>query len=729
MTLNVDRVDAARCQNLDKARRLEWIVTNGRGGYAMAGVTGLLSRRYHGLLVAAIKAPIERFVLLAKLEVTALVGGLTYELSTNDYPEAVHPRGYKLLESFAARPYPTWRWRLGDTVLEQTLCMGADEDTTHVRFRVVDGKQTVTLQVRPMCTSRHYHTLTTRHTMPAPQADAKGDTIELRWSDDRPIWRLSHNGDFKNAPDWYYDYVMTVEAERGQDWLQDLYTPGVISATLTARPGSDLTVTATAGARTWRDAVAAFDAALQRAAAPAMHLPGAAPEPTPIPVEGKSSPGKSRKSGKTAATHGKSAVVIPGEQDPLLAPLARAAAEFLVRRGDGSRTVIAGYPWFEDWGRDTFISLPGLCLVTGRHAEARAIIEGFATYVDQGMIPNRFPPFGQPPAYNTADASLWYIHAIDRYLAYTGDWAFVSDRMYAVVAAILEAHERGTRHGIGARDDGLLAAGTPGEQLTWMDAKVGDWVVTPRIGKPVEINALWYESLSIGADYATRLGDRTRAARWQALAERCRTSFNERFWNESRNCLFDIVDVDHVPGKNDALLRPNQIFAVSLTRPVLDERRWAAVVESCAQRLLTPIGLRTLAPGESGYCPRYAGDMRARDGAYHQGTVWPWLLGPFVTASVRVGGGSPEVRGQTRRCLDGLEAHLGEAGVCGVSEVADAEPPHQPGGCPWQAWSVAEPLRALCEDILQVCPTRRESAPHVRTNDGSRGGMRANVAH
>ncbi len=677
------KIDAKRCHDLDQARRLEWLVTNGRGGFAMASLSGLLTRRYHGLLVAAVKPPVDRFVLLAKLEVSALVGGLTYELSTNDYPEAVHPNGYRLLESFIAGPTPTWRWRMGDTVIEQSLCMTQGEDTTHIRFCLIEGRQPVTLMVRPMCTSRHYHTLTSRKSQDGPTVRIESEVVHLDWPQDRPSWQISHNGEFKSAPDWYYDFVLVSEAERGQNWMQDLFTPGVISRSLNPANATHLTITASTQSTGWKAADRAFEAANVRL--------------TDV----------SEAQARARSTVDKQGAGRGQRDDALVDALTAATAAFLVSRGDGSRTIIAGYPWFEDWGRDSFISLSGLCLVTGRFDDARAIIEGFAQFIDQGMIPNRFPPFGEAPAYNTADASLWYIHAIDRYVAYTGDWAFVEKRMFKAIVEILEAHEHGTRHGIGLRDDGLLAAGCPGQQLTWMDAKMGDWVVTPRVGKPVEINALWYNALQIASEFAKRIGDRARAERWSRIAKQCRDSFNKRFWNAARSCLFDVVDADHVAGKDDAALRPNQLFALSLTHPVLDESRGHAVVETCEKQLLTAMGLRTLAPGEPGYCPRYAGDMRSRDAAYHQGTVWPWLLGPFITAYIRVADDGATARTKARRFLAGLEAHLSDAGIGSVSEVADAEPPHTPGGCPWQAWSVAEPLRALCEDIHQMGPAVR----------------------
>ncbi len=661
-------IDRSRFNDLDSARQLEWMVANGRGGYAMASVTGLLTRRYHGLLVAAVKPPIERFVLLAKLDATVSINGLTYELASNDYPETVHPRGYRLLERFAARPFPTWTWRLGDAVVEQTLCMARGEDTTFVRYRLIEGPDDVRLSIRPLCTSRHYHRLTNYKTMGPPTADVGADDVTFHWGGGRPPWRLSHNGRFKSKPDWYYDFVLGAEAARGLDSRQDLFMPGVVNATVKRGDGEGLVIAATTEKASWRDAGRAFSAATETA---------------PLVRPG----------GKEFA------------DDPLIGPLAAATSDFVVARAGGSRTVIAGYPWFGDWGRDTFISLPGLCLVTGRFDDARDIIRGYVQYVDAGMIPNRFPPFNEPPGYNTVDATLWYLHAIDRYLAYTDDWEFVADTMYPVITSILEAHEGGTRHGIGLCDDGLLTAGTEGLQLTWMDAKVNDWVVTPRIGKPVEINALWFNALRIGALFAERIGDRARGERWASVAEKCRASFNARFWNEAAGCLFDVVDVDHRSGVTDACVRPNQVFAVSLPYPVLDRSRWPSVVDVCRRLLWTPMGMRTLVPDDGDYCPRYSGDMAARDAAYHRGSVWPWLLGPFVTAFVRVRGEGATA--EARSLLAGLESHVSDAGLGGISEVADGDPPHGPGGCPWQAWSVAEPLRALCEDIYKTHPVAR----------------------
>jgi predicted glycogen debranching enzyme len=397
-----------------------------------------------------------------------------------------------------------------------------------------------------------------------------------------------------------------------------------------------------------------------------------------------------------------------------------ATGHFLVRRPGGRSTIIAGYPWFGDWGRDTFIALPGICLVTGRLDAARDILRTYARYVDRGMIPNRFPDDadGEAADYNSVDASLWYVHAIGRYLAASDDRGTL-EVIYPAVREILEGYAAGTRHCIGVAADGLLAAGEPGVQLTWMDAKVGDHVVTPRIGKPVEINALWFNALRTGADLATRLNATDDASRWRGWAEACRVAFNARFWNEAAACLFDVVDRNHEPGRMDDAIRPNQLLAISLPHAVLDESRWKTVVDVARAQLLTPMGMRTLSPGHADYRGRYEGDGRSRDTAYHQGTAWAWLLGPMISGWVRAYGGSAAARREARGFLDGLAAHVGHGsastpgssetevddrspvvmGLGGVCEVADGDPPHRPGGCPWQAWSVAEPLRGLLEDI------------------------------
>jgi predicted glycogen debranching enzyme len=379
-------------------------------------------------------------------------------------------------------------------------------------------------------------------------------------------------------------------------------------------------------------------------------------------------------------------------REAFASPLHRAADAYLVKRGTG-RSLIAGYPWFGDWGRDTFIALRGLCIATGRLEEARDILLEWAGAVSEGMLPNRFPDRGETPEFNSVDASLWYIIAVHDYIRAAESErpaSFIADchtqKLRTAVEQILTGYSRGTRFGIRADSDGLLACGQPGVQLTWMDAKIGDWVVTPRSGKPVEIQALWINSLWIGLRSAPH---------WEPLLEKARNSFNERFWNESTGGLFDVVDCDHRPGVNDATLRPNQIFAVGgLPLALLEGRRARRVVETVQQKLLTPLGLRSLAPSEPGYAPHYEGGVWQRDSSYHQGTVWPWLIGPFVEAWIRTMGNIPEAKAEARsRFLAPLDEHLDTAGLGHVSEIADAEPPYTPRGCPFQAWSLAELLR------------------------------------
>jgi predicted glycogen debranching enzyme len=390
-------------------------------------------------------------------------------------------------------------------------------------------------------------------------------------------------------------------------------------------------------------------------------------------------------------------------------PLHRAGDAYVVRRGAG-KTIIAGYPWFTDWGRDTFIALRGLCLATGRLSDARSILLEWAGLVSEGMLPNRFVDQGDAPEYNTVDASLWYVVAVHGYLRALeaeGRKPAVRDRarLGEAVLAILDGHVRGTRYGIHAADDGLLAAGEPGVQLTWMDAKVGDWVVTPRIGKPVEIQALWLNSLAIAEEFT---------GAYRPIRARGVAAFADRFWNEAEGSLHDVVDADHVAGRVDPAVRPNQILAVGgLPFPLVTGERARRIVDTVERRLWTPLGLRTLAPGSEGYRPRYEGDMRSRDGAYHQGTVWPWLLGPFVEAWVRVRGASPESLAEARvRFLAPVFEHLSRAGVGHVSEIADADPPHTPRGCPFQAWSVGEVLR-LDQQVLAATavPAELETVP------------------
>lgn len=723
----MNAIDRQRCIDPAQSRDMEWLAANGRGGYALGTVGGFLTRRYHGLLAAAPESPAERYVLLAKLEITAVVAGRSYELSANDYPGTVHPQGYRNLESFAVLPTPTWRWRLESCELQQRIWMQPGVDRVFVELRGVSGFEPLELRVRPLCAGRHYHALLARESRAEPTVTGEPGGCCVTWPDGTPSLHLASDAAFEPGPDWYYNVLLAEETRRGYDDRQDLFCPGEFRATL--RPGAGLLL---AAATEPLDAarVAALaqqcDPALAEESATAARPTGRNISIPPVPrgekggvvssasdhntISGTATSVLPQKKDNRRADSERSAARaeprrLPYDRDRLLRPLEHAAAQFLVSRSDGRSTVIAGYPWFGDWGRDTFISLPGLCLVTGRFEQARDILASFAHFVDRGMVPNRFPDrdrAGDAVAeYNSVDASLWYVQALGRYYDYTHDDRTLR-QLYPVLREILRHYERGTRYAIHAADDGLLACGEPGVQLTWMDAKIGDWVVTPRIGKPVEINALWHEALRVGAEWAGRIDQPEDAAGWSRLAERCAESFDRRFWNPVGDCLHDVVDCDHRPGTADDALRPNQLLAISLKHPVLAEKKWRRVVDTVREQLLTPMGLRTLAADHPCYRGAYQGDQPARDAAYHQGTVWPWLLGPMISAFVRAHAAAPDARIMARSFLYGLETHLEQAGIGGVSEVADGEEPHAPGGCPWQAWSVAEPLRALMEDVLEV---------------------------
>jgi predicted glycogen debranching enzyme len=447
---------------------------------------------------------------------------------------------------------------------------------------------------------------------------------------------------------WYYNFEYDRERERGLDFREDLFSPFLLH----------------------------FDCSVDR---------------QPVIVASLADRVVTQAGELRAREIERRARLIQGAPHPILA---NAADQFLVDRG-GQKSIIAGYPWFSDWGRDTMISLPGLTLVTGRYEDARSILLAFAACIDRGMLPNRFPDAGEQPEYNTVDATLWMFHAVHELLRYTGDFFFVRQHLYERLVDVIAWHERGTRYGIKLDSDGLLRAGETGVQLTWMDAKVGDWVVTPRHGKPVEIQALWYNALCVMEQLATAFEDHDRSRAFAVLALRARESFPRAFWNPTERCLHDVLG-DTGP---DAAIRPNQIFAVSLPYTMLEPAEALAVVETVERELLTPYGLRTLSPRDSHYRGRFDGDMTSRDAAYHQGTVWPWLIGPFLTARVKTRGNSVEARTGAAELLRPLHQHLSEAGLGQISEVFDGDAPHRPGGCIAQAWSVAEVLRALVEDV------------------------------
>jgi predicted glycogen debranching enzyme len=649
------------CRNLEAALRREWLETNGIGGFASGTINGCNTRRYHGLLVAATKPPVGRFVLLSKFEETLIVNGGRHELGTNRYPGVVHPQGFRLLTQFRLDPFPIFTFNLEGIEIQKTLFMVQAENTTVIEYRISglkDGRS-VQLELRPLIAFRDYHSLTHENDAIDPSVDHLDGAIGVSPYAGLPALYLANNAEeIENTGHWYRNFGYDAERERGLDFQEDLFNPCLLRFNLSSRStaiviaSTELRKIATAEEYRLREIARRHEIA-QR-----------------CPVN-----------------------------DQLVSSLTAAADQYIVSRGH-QKSVIAGYHWFSDWGRDTMIALPGLTLPTGRYDVARGLLRTFAQHVDRGMLPNRFPDAGETPEYNTVDATLWFFESVRTYLAYTGDLEFVQKELYEVLTDIITWHVRGTRFGIKLDAAGLLNSGENGVQLTWMDAKVGDWVVTPRRGKPVEIQALWYNAICIMEEIASRLSDDAARKRYNNMAALTKWSFNRLLWNEKGGYLYDVVN----GGPPDASIRPNQIFAVSLAHSMLSSERAVQVVSTVQEHLLTPYGLRSLAPSDSQYRGRYTGDGASRDGAYHQGTVWPWLMGPFITAYIKVNGGSESARHQAEAWLAPLEDHLADAGLGHISEIFEGDPPHRPVGCIAQAWSVAEILRAAVEDIYAIRP-------------------------
>ena len=654
--------DKSICTDLQAGLSREWLETNGLGGFACGTIAGANTRRYHGLLTAALNPPGGRMLLLSKLEETLVIGNRRIDLSTNEYAGAMHPEGYLLLSEFRLDPFSTWTFEVEGVRLEKSVFMPQGSNTVQVEYKLLQvpsGTEPV-LEVRPLIAFRDYHSTTHQNDSLDASIDSASNAASIQPYPGLPRLHFAHNAEhLQQQGYWYKNFLYRVERERGLDFEEDLFNPFVLSWELNKKRVA--TVVASTDQEDVQRAPAARKAELERR----QKLLASSPV-----------------------------------DDPLVSALATAADQYLARRGE-DWTVIAGYPWFTDWGRDTMISLPGLTLFTGKTDIAKSILRNFARHTDMGMLPNRFVDSGEEAEFNTVDATLWFFEAARAYAAVTNDYDFLRHELYPVLSQIIDFHIKGTRYNIKVAENGLLNAGAPGAQLTWMDAKIGDWVVTPRSGKPVEIQALWYNALRIMEDLATRFGDEERRKKYSSLASLANWTFNRVFWNKDARCLYDVVN----GGPLDGSIRPNQIFAVSLHHSMLSPERARAVVETVEKELLTPVGLRTLSPADPRYRATYEGNQYSRDSAYHQGTVWPWLLGPFVSAYVRVNEGTEQSRARAHDLLRGIEQHLSEAGLGQISEIFDADRPHHPRGCFAQAWSVAELLCALCEDVYQVRPS------------------------
>jgi predicted glycogen debranching enzyme len=635
--------------DLAEMNQNEWLETDGLGGFASATTSGIRTRRYHAVLLTATKPPARRLVLVNGFDASVETSSGAYAISSQRYPsDVMYPDGAKRIVEFQREPWPKWIFALEDGMrIQQEIFSVNGASIVALSWRVVNATAKALLTVRPFLSGRDYHAL--HHENSVFQFHPEMTDKQLVW---RPYPAIPgiialHNGEYRHQPDWYRNFVYEQERERGLDFSEDLAAPGVFRLDLSA--GEGILIFAAEGFT--------GNYALEESA-------------ERVITELRAAELKRRTSFST--------------------PLDRGADAYVVKRGKG-KTIVAGYPWFTDWGRDTFISLRGLCLATGRLDVARDILLEWSNVVSEGMLPNLFPDQSDRPEYNSVDASLWYIVAVHDFLAATqGNRGMVSQwqkkSLQQAVEAILTGYSQGTRYGIRMDQDALLAAGSPGLQLTWMDVKVGDWVVTPRIGKPVEVQALWLNALWIGSQFNER---------WKEPLARGLDSFRSRFWNSQGGYLYDVVDADHQPGKLDLSFRPNQIFAVGgLPMQIIDGEQAGQIVDAVERRLWTPLGLRSLAAEEPGYVAHYEGGVRERDGGYHQGTVWPWLVGPFGEAFVRAHGGDDAAKREARsRFVAPLLEHLNHAGLGHVSEIADADQPHAPRGCPFQAWSLAELLR------------------------------------
>ncbi|MFM0500628.1 amylo-alpha-1,6-glucosidase [Paraburkholderia caffeinilytica] len=669
----------------------EWLEADGFGGFASGTVGTLRTRRYHALLLTATRAPGGRVVLVNGIEAWLEAEGQRYPLSMQRYvPDVIYPDLTSSLLAFDTDPWPTWRLQLNPhvTLIAEAFVSKATRETV-LCWRLegrgaASGTGAFDLKVRPLLSGRDYHAL--HHENPAFNFNARisDDQACVSWQPygDLPVINAATNGVYTHAPDWYRNFCYVRERERGLDFSEDLATPGVFSFNLAEGEAVMILSASSVSAASSASSEPAESVSSASAQAGTQPVAAYATEPPGIAVHATASADT-----QTAAAHATELARIEQQRRSALGSrLQRSADAYVVARNEG-RTILAGFPWFTDWGRDTFIAMRGLLIATGRLAEAEAILLEWSGTLSEGMLPNRFPDYGDTPEYNSVDASLWFVIAVHDYLATNHANADTRTRLQQAVEIILTGYTNGTRFNIKASaDDGLLSAGVPGVQLTWMDAKVGDWVVTPRMGKPVEVQALWINALRIAATWNRQ---------WEPSAERALQAFHERFTDPSTQALVDNVDVDFVKDAVDRSIRPNQIFAVGgLPFPLLEGAAARAVVDQVEAHLLTPLGLRTLAPSDPAYRGHYGGTPLERDGAYHQGTVWPWLLGPFVEAWLRVHGAEPNARAQAKaRFLDPLYAHLDHAGLDHLSEIADGDAPHTPAGTPFQAWSLGELLR------------------------------------
>jgi len=647
-------------QNFDLAVQREWLETNGLGGWSGSSIIGAHTRRYHGLLVAAIVPPADRMILLSKLDETIVSGDQRMELGVNLYhDDTIHPAGHQYLAGFRKDVFPQWEFNANGILLKKTIAMIHGENTVVILYDVAKAENTFTLELLPLMAAKGYHSLTHESSQMHWNAHFNNGIFHNQPDGKTNVFIQVPGSSYRHEPKWFNNFKYRVDQYRGQEFLEDLFNHGTFTVRLSQ--GDTLGIIISTENPEGRDAHDLFSRENMR----------------------------------------RKLLISNQPENDIIKQLVLAADQFIVKRtiptdpsrdnvsntGE-SRTIIAGYHWFTDWARDTMISLPGLCLSTGRFEDAKNIINAFAKNVSMGMLPNRFLEKGEQPEYNNVDGTLWYFIAVYKYLQATGDKDFILNEILPVLKDIIDWHFKGTRYNIKVDADGLLFAGERGQQLTWMDARIGDWVVTPRMGKPVEVQALWYNALRIFSELLNLNDQAHDAATVKVNAEKVKENFNRQFWFEKGDFLYDVIDEN---GHPDPTLRPNQLFAISLPFALIEGEKAEAILQVVEEKLYTPVGLRSLPGDDKYYVPAYGGDQWHRDSSYHQGTVWSWLLGPYVDALIKVQG----TRGkeQAKKIIENFRYHLDEGCIGSVSEIFDADPPHHPRGCVAQAWGVAEMLR------------------------------------
>jgi predicted glycogen debranching enzyme len=671
--INISRDALSR---FDDAIGKEWLVTNGLGGYAASTVLGINTRKYHGLLVAALHPPGDRTVCLAKMDEDVLVGKRIYRLGANEFQDNFFPQGYRYLKELVVSPFPTYTYSVPDIQVTKTIFMPKGKNAVAAIYKVLNrGGAEAKIRVYPLLTCRHFHTVIDRRRKPLVFSQQQnGGEVEVAFSTLKATVAVrSTLGEFTENPTWIERLCYRKEASRGESSTDDCYQPGYFEAVVPYKRETSFAVVTVASenSQECRETLDDFGK-------------------TADTVNGQLISERALRENLIATFYGSHREVPASEW---LDWILLAADAFITKGAGDGKAVIAGYYWFETWGRDTFVSLPGLLLATGRFDDAKKILLNFMHHSENGLIPNFVQDRSGEAAYNTVDATLWYVNAVLQFLKYTGDFRFVQQQLWDGLKTIVDWHERGTSFGIRLDSDGLL---THGSRLTWMDAEVNGEAVTPRTGKAVEIQALWYNALKTMQLLAGKFKETILAEKYAGMASEARNSFNEKFWNSDGGCLFDVVTASGA----DASLRPNQIIATALDFTVLNNDKSEHVADVVQRELVTPYGLRTLARGDSRYKGMYVGDRRSRDHAYHNGSVWPWLLGPFATAFLKVKG-----HGDLKNFLRPLfTQQIFEAGLGTVNEIFDGDAPHAPRGCVAQAWSVAEPLRAYVEDVMRVRP-------------------------